>query len=109
MQQYPGKRLALLWDGVTHHRSAQIQSFLESLNHGLPLEQWRITCLRFAPHDPRQNPIEDVWLHAKRWIREYYPLCKLFAVIKWLFEFVLHHQVFDFAKLEMYGSFSCLT
>ena len=53
----------------------------------------------------QQNPIEDVWLQAKRFVREYYPLCKSFAAVKRLFELATHHQVFDFAKLLRYGEF----
>lgn len=106
MQQYPNQRLALLWDGATHHRSQVLKDFLSSVNSSPDPEQWRITCIRFAPNDPRQNPIEDVWLQAKRFIRECYHLGNSFPLIKWLFQFVLHQQMFSFPKLEMYGGFS---
>lgn len=29
---------------------------------GLKLGQWLITCLRFAPNAPQQNPVEDIYL-----------------------------------------------
>ncbi|WP_264328336.1 transposase [Romeriopsis navalis] len=105
-QQFPGKRFALLWDGAMYHRSAEIKQFLASVNQDLPPEQWKITCIRFAPNDPSQNPIEDIWLQAKRWLRESYHLCSEFHHVKWLFEFALHKQVFQFDKLNMYGDFS---
>lgn len=108
MQQYPNQRIALLWDGATHHRSQALKDFLASVNATPDPEQWKITCIRFAPNDPRQNPIEDVWLQAKRFIRECYHLGNSFALVKWLFEFVLHQQLFNFPKLEMYGTFSRL-
>lgn len=59
-----------------------------------------------APNAPEQNPVEDIWLYAKRFIREFYHLCKSFSAIKRLFELVTHHQIFNFIKLFMYGSFS---
>lgn len=118
--QYPQQRLAIFWDGASYHRSAELKTYLQIVNQGLIEDTWAITCTRFAervcgqmlcpqishPNAPEQNPVEDVWLHAKRFIRTCYHLCKSFSVVKFLFEFVTHHQVFNFPKLSMYGSFS---
>lgn len=49
---------------------------------------------------------EDIWLHAKKFVREFYHLCKSFAAVKKLFELVTHHQIFNFPKMFMYDSFS---
>lgn len=103
---YPQKRLALFWDGASYHRSEELKIYLQSLNQDLPEETRILTCTRLAPHAPEQNPVEDIWLQAKRFIRQFYPLCTSFAVVKFLFEFVTHRQVFDFPKLSMYGFFS---
>lgn len=108
MEQFPQSQIALIWDGVSYHRSAEVQDFLDSVNHGLDSEDWRITCLRFAPNDPTQNPIEDVWLQAKRWLRECYHLCRDFAAVKVLFELATHCQIFDFPKLNRLGKFSLI-
>ncbi|MBW4473711.1 MAG: IS630 family transposase, partial [Stenomitos rutilans HA7619-LM2] len=59
-------------------------------------------------NDPKQNPIEDIWLQAKRCIRAYYHLCQSFNTVKFLFEFVTHRQTFDFPKLFSYACFSQL-
>ena len=106
LSQYPQSRIALIWDGATYHRSQEVRAYLESLNQGLEESDWKITCIRFAPNDPKQNPIEDIWLQAKRFIREHYHLCQSFNIVKFLFEFVTHRQTFDFPKLYTYGSFS---
>lgn len=103
---YPNQRLAIFWDGASYHRSNELKTFLQSVNQGLEENHWQITCTRFAPNAPEQNPVEDIWLQAKRFIRNCYHLCKSFAVVKFLFEFVTHRQVFDFPKLSMYGVFS---
>ncbi|MER3433491.1 MAG: IS630 family transposase, partial [Leptolyngbya sp. ERB_1_1] len=100
------RRIALIWDGATYHRSQEVKAYLESVNQGLDEPKWKITCIRFAPNDPKQNPIEDIWLQAKRFIREYYHLCTSFNVVKFLFEFVTHCQTFNFSKLFTYGCFS---
>jgi hypothetical protein len=49
------------------------------------------------------HPVEDIWLQAKRFIRKFFMLCKSFAVVKYLFEFVTHQQHFTFEKAFMYG------
>jgi transposase len=103
---YPGCRIALLWDGASYHRSQEVKDYLAQVNQGLEPEEWKITCIRFAPNDPTQNPIEDVWLQAKRFVREHYHLCSSFEAVKYLFEFVTHRQIFDFPKLLKYGCFS---
>lgn len=108
LAQCPNSRIALIWDGATYHRSQAVKDYLESVNHGLDESNWKITCIRFAPNDPKQNPIEDIWLQAKRFIRAYYHLCQSFNVVKFLFEFVTHRQTFDFPKLFSYGCFSQL-
>ena len=108
LNQYPESRVALIWDGASYHRSQEVKEYLESVNQGLDKSNWKITCLRFAPNAPQQNPIEDIWLQAKRFIRECYHLCKSFGVVKYLFEFVTHHQIFNFPKLFTYGYFSQL-
>lgn len=106
LQQYPERRIALIWDGATYHRSQEFKDYLESLNQGLDELSWKITCIRFAANDPKQNPMEDIWLQAKRFLREYYHLCTSFNAAKFLFEFVTHRQIFDFPKLFTYGCFS---
>jgi transposase len=106
LNQCPNSRIALIWDGASYHRSQPVREYLESLNQGLDESHWKITCIRLAPNAPQQNPIEDIWLQAKRFIRECYHLCKSFSVIKYLFEFVTHRQIFDFPKLFTSGYFS---
>jgi transposase len=106
LNQHPNSRIALLWDGASYHRSGAFRDYLDSINQGLEESAWKVTCKRFAPNDPKQNPIEDIWLQAKRFIREWYHLCKSFHAVKTLFEFATHCQIFDFPKLFTYGRFS---
>ncbi len=100
--QHPGKRIALIWDGASYHKSDELKRFLTTINQHYQPEQWQITCILFAPNAPEQNPVEDVWLQAKNFVRKYWHLCKSFSVIKWLFKFFTHHQRFDFPKLHQY-------
>lgn len=101
--QRPGKRIALIWDGASYHRSDEVKKFLASVNERANSKaEWQITCIRFAPNAPEQNPVEDVWLQAKNFLRKFWPLCKSFSVVKWLFKFFTNHQEFDFPKLHQY-------
>ena len=108
LEQHAHQRLAIIWDGASYHRSQTVKAFLARVNEGLDKEQWRLTCLSFAPNDPTQNPIEDIWLAAKRFLRTHYHLCTSFKVVKALFEFVTHWCTFDCLKLFTYGRFSQL-
>lgn len=96
-------RLVIIWDGASYHRSAVVQEFLTQMNGTLSPEEWKITCIRLAPNAPEQNPVEDVWLQAKQFIRKFSRLCKKFKVVKLLFKLVTHLQTFTFAKAFMYG------
>jgi len=69
LAQFPNQQLLILWDGASYHRSQELRWFLNEVNQSLPIEQWKIHCIRFAPNCPSQNPIEDIWLQAKTWVR----------------------------------------
>ena len=101
----PGNKLALFWDGATYHCSEQFRGFLSKLNDDLEEENRLINCTKFAPNGPEQNPVEDIWLQAKNFIRRYYHLCDSFKVVKWLFEFFTNGQIFDFPKIYEYDFF----
>ena len=84
----------------------EMPEFLREVNQGLEKSDWMITCELFAPHAPEQNPVEDIWLQAKRFIRECWYLSGSFSMIKDLFMLATHYQFFEFSKLNMYGIFA---
>jgi transposase len=100
---HPGKRIVLIWDGASYHTSDEFEDFLTSVNDGHKSSDWPITCIVFAPNAPQQNPVEDVWLQAKNFLRKYWHLCKSFSVVKWLFKFFTNRQKFDFHKIDQYA------
>lgn len=101
-REHQQTRLFLVWDGAPYHRSKQLREYLAIVNQGLPPDQWQITCIQLAPYAPEQNPVEDIWLQAKQFIRKFYLLCKSFNAVKYLFEFLTQQQIFTFAKAFMY-------
>ncbi len=100
---YESTRLMIIWDGASYHRCAVVQEFLTQVNGTLPPEEWKITCIRLAPNAPQQNPVEDVWLQAKQFIRKFSRLCKKFRSVKLLFKLSTPLQTFTFVKAFMYG------
>lgn len=104
--QHPGSKILIIWDGASYHRYKDMKTYLEEKNSGLSQEDWLVRCELFAPNDPDQDPVEDIWLQAKNFIRKYWYLCKNFEIVKWLFCFVTDHQIFDFPKANKYGSFA---
>lgn len=106
MSQCPQQQIVVIWDGASYHRSKVVKAFLSQVNAGLAAADWRVTLLQFAPNDPTQNPIEDIWLKGKNWVRRCCQRCKTFAAIKLLFELETHYQIFDFPKLHRLGRFS---
>ena len=100
--QRSAQRIALIWDGAKYHKSDELKEFLAAVNDGCEPADWSITCILFAPNAPEQNPVEDVWLQTKNFLRKYWHLCKSFAVVKWLFKFFTNQQKFDFPKLHQY-------
>ena len=56
---YPGRKLLVIWDGATIHRSREVREFLA--------QGWaeHIHLERFPAYAPELNPDERVWQHLK--------------------------------------------
>lgn len=106
LKESPNQKLLIFWDGASYHRSKELKRFLASINQGLTQDQWKVHCIRFAPNCPEQNPIEDIWLQAKTWVRRFCALIPTFSHVKWMFEWFIRNTTFDFMSLQMYGAFS---
>jgi transposase len=100
-----GKKLIIIWDGATYHRCEEVQAHLDKVNRGLEEKDWKITCMLFAPNAPDQNPVEDVWLRGKDFLRKHFYENKTFNQVKSSFFNFLNKQIFDFSKLEWYLKF----
>lgn len=101
-ETYPGKKIWLLWDNASYHRSAMMQDFLAHANQNLEEDAWQILCLPFAPHAPEQNPIEDLWLKGKNFLRKNFALNKTFSSVKQCFVDFLTSRQFDSHKFDWY-------
>ena len=72
------------------------------LKAALPEAEWKVTCIRFAPNAPEQNPVEDVWLKGKTYLRKLFALNKTFAQVKHCFSTFLQALQFTSTKLSWY-------
>ena len=96
----------MIWDGASYHGSHEFKGYLRQINQDLDSEDWQITCLKFSPNAPEQEPVEDIWLQTKNFVRKFHHLCHSFKSVKWLFEFFADGQVFEFQKIHEYGLFT---
>jgi transposase len=101
--RFPNVKLTIIWDNASHHKAATVRDYLAEVNAGVPEDDWPITCLWFAPHDPSQNPIEDIWNQAKAFVRQQWANLTSFLDVTTAFEQFLAGRVFDFPKLHRYG------
>ncbi len=99
---YPGKKLLFLWDGASSHRGAEMPEFLACQNAGLAEKDWQVTCLLFAPNAPEQNPIEEIWLKGKTYLRKHFAVNKTFAKVRQCFVDLLSGLSFESVKLGWY-------
>jgi putative transposase len=78
----PGARILIFWDGASYHKYANMQDYLVEVNQGLDKSGWLITCELFSPNATEQNPVEDIWLQGKRFLREYWVFVNLSQLSK---------------------------
>jgi len=106
--RHPQQKILLIWDGAAYHRGEEMKQFLEKYNQGLSRKEWLITCERFAPYGPEENPVEGIWLQVKNFIRRFYYRCKNFKIVKRLFQFFFNMKLFNPPRLEKYDVFAQL-
>jgi transposase len=99
---HPDKKFIFLWDGASYHGSEEVQTYLNQVNQGLDEKDWKVTCRLFAPNAPDQNPVEDVWLQGKNFLRRHFYENKTFQQVKQSFFNFLNKKVFNFKKSNWY-------
>lgn len=103
-QVFQGRRLVITWDGASYHTAHLVRDYVGQINGPeCPEPQRRIQLLRFAPHAPAQNPMEDVWLAGKREVRKQWAELTTFADVKGVFSETITTTHFHFHKLDWYG------
>lgn len=104
--KHPTSRIFLIWDGASYHRGQVMKDFLTAQNQGVPPENWKITCIRFAPYAPQENPVEAILLQLKTLLRRFYRFGKSFQSVKRLFLLFVDLKLFNLPNLSNYDAFS---
>lgn len=99
---YHDKKLWVIWDNASYHRSQTVREYLGKINGQLPQEEWPLTLLHFAPNAPEQNPIEAVWLQGKTKVRQQAGL-NCFQQVKQFFVDTVTESTYSFDKFKWYG------
>lgn len=100
--RFPDKKITLIWDGASYHCSQQLRTYLQSVNGSLAAQDWKLTCIKFAPYAPEQNPIETIWGKAKSVLRQNYHQFPSFANVKKLFVNSIENIFFSFQDILDY-------
>lgn len=101
--EYNNNKIMIIWDGASYHKNKEMKQYLEQVNQGLEEKDWRVTCELFAPNAPEQNPVEDIWLQGKNWIRKHFFENKTFSEVKQSFFEFIENRIFNFHKFDWYG------
>jgi transposase len=104
--KHPSARILLIWDGASYHRGQEMKTFLAQQNQKLSPEEWKITCVRFAPYAPQENPVEAIWLQLKTLLRRFYRFGKSFNIVKRLFQLFVDLKLFNLPNFSNYDAFS---
>ena len=99
---YGTKRILLLWDGASYHQSKEVKEYLKTVNAGLDESAWKLTLMKFSPNAPEQNPVEDVWLQGKNFLRKNFADLDTFVKVKEAFYGFLNEHKFHFHKFDWY-------
>ena len=102
-RNFQGRQLFIVWDGASYHRGDWVKTYLWTLNGNRPEEERLIHLELFAPHAPEQNPMEDVWLAGKNWVRKQFFSIETFAQVKHLFVGFIHTYTLKTEKFDWYG------
>jgi transposase len=95
----------MIWDGASYHKYSEMRDYLGKVNQGLDEADWPITCELFAPNAPEQNPIEDIWLKGKQFLRKNFYNFTTFSQVKSAFFDFLNNTQFSFPKLDIFLDF----
>lgn len=81
-ERNPESRLLIIWDGASDHKSKEMKDYLRKNNQGLEVSERAIHCEVLALNAPEQNPVEDIWLKAKNFLRKFWYKLNSFALVK---------------------------
>ena len=70
---------------------AELQEFIVQNLNAREVRKGLAVKLVYQGYLPVQNPIEDVWLQAKTWVRRFCAFIPSFSHLKWMFSWFIRH------------------
>lgn len=101
-ETFQGKQIWMIWDGASYHKGQEVKDYLAEVNQGLEEEHWKIKLIEFEKNAPDQNPVEDIWLKGKNFLRKHFYKFTSFAKVRKGFKEFLNHNTFHFHKYDWY-------
>lgn len=96
---YQGRKIFLIWDGASWHKSKEIREFLSETNKG----KTKIELFNFPPYTPEFNPQEHVWKALRQKITHNRLEKDFFVLIKDCLKFLKKN---DFSSIKFEKFFS---
>jgi hypothetical protein len=89
-QRQPQK-IALIWDGAGYHTSDEFKEFWHQPITIISLTSGKLLVFYLHPM-PRTKPGRRCLVTGENFLRKFWPLCKTFSAVKWLFKFATNHK-----------------
>lgn len=102
---HPKSKLLLIWDKASYHTSKKVREFLTQINGDVPEAERKIQIEWLPTASPQLNPVEDIWLKGKTFLRRNSLEFNTFAQVKNAFVEHLNTADLFFNKLLSFGSF----
>jgi hypothetical protein len=79
-----------------------MRSYSEEVDKGSEEKDRKVTCLLSESAAPGQNPVEDIWLEGKNFLRRHFYQNRTSAQVERSFSDFPNRQFSDFKKSEWY-------
>ena len=97
------KKLLKSGMGLVIINQMKLKIFWHQLMIIISLTSGKLLVFYLHPMPPNKTREKMFGYRRKTSKRKFWPLCKTFSAVKWLFKFETNHQKFDFPKLHQYA------
>jgi len=101
-EHFKDKTVWMIWDGASYHRCGEVKHYLTQVNEGAEEKDWKLRLMEFEKNAPDQNPVEDIWLKGKNFLRKNFYRFTSFSKVRKGFREFLSGNTFHFHKYQWY-------
>jgi len=96
LRDNPGKRIVIVWDNASWHKSKAVRSFLETTN--------RFKLYNFPPYAPDLNPQEHIWKEAREKVLNNRLIKDVKIAVRKVIDFI-NNSIFKYRFFGLHGTF----